>query len=50
MENRDDVIRQSSLETWRLFRLLFAGTAGVMNDPSHEVTAYRMVLELPPKP
>jgi cyclopropane-fatty-acyl-phospholipid synthase len=47
MENRDDVIRQSSLETWRLFRLLFAGTAGVMNDPSHEVTAYRMVLELP---
>jgi cyclopropane-fatty-acyl-phospholipid synthase len=50
MENRDEVIRQSSLETWRLFRLLFAGTAGVMNDPSHEVTAYRMVLELPPRP
>jgi len=49
VENRDEVIRQSSEETWRLFRLLFAGTSGVMNDPSHAVTAYRMVLELPPK-
>jgi cyclopropane-fatty-acyl-phospholipid synthase len=49
VENRDEVVRQSSQETWRLFKLLFAGTAGVMNDPSHEVTAYRMVLELPPK-
>jgi cyclopropane-fatty-acyl-phospholipid synthase len=49
VENRDEVVRQSSEETWRLFKLLFAGTAGVMNDPAHEVTAYRMVLELPPK-
>jgi cyclopropane-fatty-acyl-phospholipid synthase len=49
VERRDEVVRQSSEETWRLFKLLFAGTAGVMNDPSHEVTAYRMVLELPPK-
>lgn len=47
VENKDQVIRESSEETWRLFKLLFAGTAGVMNDPSHEVTAYRMVLELP---
>lgn len=49
VENRDQVVRESSEETWRLFKLLFAGTAGVMNDPSHAVTAYRMVLELPPK-
>lgn len=47
IENRDEVVRRSSLETWRLFRLLFAGTAGVMNDPAHDVTAYRLVLELP---
>ena len=26
---------------------LLAGTAGVMNDPTWQVTAYRMVLELP---
>ena len=32
---------------WRLFKLLFAGTSGVMNDPSNDVTAYRLVLELP---
>lgn len=47
VENREAVVRESSEETWRLFKLLFAGTAGVMNDPSHDVTAYRMVLELP---
>jgi hypothetical protein len=32
-------------ELFRLFNLLFIGTAGVMNNPSHEVTAYRMLLE-----
>ena len=47
VENREEVVRRSSLETWRLFKLLFAGTSGVMNDPSNDVTAYRLVLELP---
>jgi cyclopropane-fatty-acyl-phospholipid synthase len=46
-ENREEIVRRSSEETWRLFNLLYAGTAGVMNDPTWEVTAYRMVLELP---
>ena len=39
--------RSRDEKTWRLFRLLFAGTAGSMNDPTYELTAYRMVLELP---
>jgi cyclopropane-fatty-acyl-phospholipid synthase len=47
LENRDQIVRRSSVETWRLFRLLFAGTAGVMNDPAWRITAYRMLLELP---
>ncbi len=47
MENKDEIVRQAGEETWRLFRLLYMGTAGVMNNPSHEVTAYRLVLELP---
>jgi cyclopropane-fatty-acyl-phospholipid synthase len=47
IENRDAVIRDSSEETWRLFRILYAGTAGVMNNPNWEVTAYRLVLEYP---
>ncbi len=47
IENREQVIAESSVETWRLIRLLFGGTAGVMNDPSHDVTAYRLVLEVP---
>jgi cyclopropane-fatty-acyl-phospholipid synthase len=47
VENKEEVLRTASEETWRLFRLLLAGTAGVMNDPVWSVTAYRMVLELP---
>ena len=48
VENKDAVIAQSSLETYRLFRLLFMGTAGVMSNPAQDVSAYRMVLELAP--
>lgn len=44
MKNRDEIIRRAGMETYRLFRLLFIGTAGVMSDPANEVTAYRMVL------
>lgn len=47
VESREEIIRRSSVETYRLFRLLFVGTAGVMSDPANEVSAYRMVLELP---
>lgn len=47
VENKEEVLRLASIETWRLFRLLLAGTAGVMNDPAWNVTAYRVVLELP---
>lgn len=48
VENRDKVIAEAGVETYRLFRLLFMGTVGVMSNPSHDVTAYRMVLALPP--
>jgi cyclopropane-fatty-acyl-phospholipid synthase len=44
-ENRAEVIARAGEELFRLFDLLFIGTAGVMNNPSQEVTAYRMVLE-----
>jgi cyclopropane-fatty-acyl-phospholipid synthase len=47
VENKAKVIEESSVETYRLFRLLFMGTAGVMNNPSQQVSAYRIVLELP---
>jgi len=47
VESKEEIVRQTSEETWRLFHLLYAGTAGVMNDPSWEVTAYRVILELP---
>lgn len=46
VENRAEVLEQSSEEIYRLFNLLFMGTAGVMSDPAQKVTAYRMVLEL----
>jgi cyclopropane-fatty-acyl-phospholipid synthase len=46
-ENRDRVIASAGEEIYRLFNLLFMGTAGVMNNPSQRVTAYRLVLEYP---
>lgn len=46
-ENREQVIAQAGEELYRLFNLLFMGTAGVMSNPSRKVTAYRLVLELP---
>jgi cyclopropane-fatty-acyl-phospholipid synthase len=45
-ENKARVIEQAGEEIYRLFNLLFMGTAGVMNNPSNEVSAYRLVLEL----
>jgi len=47
VENREQVIAAAGEEIYRLFNLLFIGTAGVMNNPSQQVSAYRMVLELP---
>lgn len=47
LENRDEVIRLSDETTWRLFRLLFAGTAASMNEPTYGSSAHRVVLELP---
>src|SRR5687767_6520199 len=47
VENEARVVAEVGRETYRLFRLLFMGTAGVMSNPSHAVTAYRMLLELP---
>ena len=46
VENRAKVIERAGEQIYRLFNLLFMGTAGVMNDPAKKVTAYRMVLEL----
>jgi cyclopropane-fatty-acyl-phospholipid synthase len=47
VRNREQVIAAAGLETYRLFRLLFIGTAGVMSDPANGDTAYRMVLTRP---
>lgn len=47
LDHREEVTRLSSEQVWRLFRLLIAGTAGVMDDPTYRTTAYRMALQLP---
>lgn len=46
VENREQVVAQAGEEIFRLFNLLFMGTAGVMCDPAQKVTAYRMLLEV----
>jgi cyclopropane-fatty-acyl-phospholipid synthase len=47
VENKAKVVAEAGEEMYRLFRLLFMGTAGVMNNPNYAVTAYRLLLELP---
>jgi len=44
---KENIVAQTSEELWRIFRMLYAGTASVMNKPSHKATAYRVVLEYP---
>jgi len=46
-EHREEIVATAGEETYRLFNLLFTGTAGVMSNPSQDVSAYRIVLELP---
>lgn len=43
-ENKASVVAQAGEEIYRLFHLLFLGTAGVMSSPRRDVTAYRMLL------
>ena len=47
IEHKSKAIEMAGEATWRLFTILTAGTASVMDRPSHSATAYRMVLELP---
>ena len=47
VQKKEDVIKQTSEALWRTFRLLLAGVANGMSSPSHLLSAYRMILELP---
>ena len=47
VDRREEAIRMAGEETWRMMRVLFAGTAGVMDSPYHDITAFRVLLELP---
>lgn len=44
-ERKSEVLQRADVATWRMFRLLYAGTAALMGSPLREATAYRMVLE-----
>jgi cyclopropane-fatty-acyl-phospholipid synthase len=44
VENRERVVEQAGEEIYRLFHLLFLGTAGVMSSPRQDTSAYRMLL------
>ena len=45
MQRRDEILAVTDERTWRLMRLLMAGTAHLMSDRSVWATAYRVVLE-----
>jgi cyclopropane-fatty-acyl-phospholipid synthase len=46
-KNRAQVEADYGRRTWRMFALLFAGCAAMMDYRSHGITAFRVVLELP---
>ncbi|HEV7669852.1 MAG TPA: class I SAM-dependent methyltransferase [Thermoanaerobaculia bacterium] len=47
VENREAIIAAHGVETWRMLRVLSAGTAASLDSPDHSSTAYRLLLELP---
>jgi cyclopropane-fatty-acyl-phospholipid synthase len=47
MQLKKEVILRTDEQLWRIFRILLAGIAGSMSNPSYSLTAYRMLLELP---
>jgi cyclopropane-fatty-acyl-phospholipid synthase len=46
-EARPEVVAKHGERVWRMFALLYAGVAAMMDRRSHSATAYRVVLELP---
>jgi cyclopropane-fatty-acyl-phospholipid synthase len=46
-QKKIEIIEKYGEELWRIFRILYAGTASIMDRPSHYATAYRVVLEYP---
>jgi cyclopropane-fatty-acyl-phospholipid synthase len=44
MRLREEIVEAAGEETWRMMRLLMAGTAHVMSERSARATAYRVVL------
>jgi cyclopropane-fatty-acyl-phospholipid synthase len=44
MRRREEIVEAAGEETWRMMRLLMAGTAHVMSERSTRATAYRLVL------
>lgn len=47
LERREEVLRDHGERVYRMFLLLWVSIAMNMDRPSHSVTAYRVVLELP---
>lgn len=47
MQKKKEIIMQSDEQFWRMFRIIMAGVAGNMSNPSYFMTAYRMLLKLP---
>jgi cyclopropane-fatty-acyl-phospholipid synthase len=45
MQRKQEIVEAAGEETWRMMRLLMAGTAHVMSERSTRATAYRLVLQ-----
>ena len=47
IKHKEKILKQANESVWRLFNILFAGTAAIQSSPSYRASAYRVVLELP---
>ena len=47
MQNKAEILTKTSIEQWRMLRLLIAGSAALMRNTARGAGACRVVLELP---
>lgn len=47
MKKKEEIIKKTDEPFWRMFRIILAGVVGNMSNPTYDLTAYRMILELP---
>lgn len=46
-EKKEEIVAREGETLWKIYHLMIAGVASIMNSPTHATTAFRVVLEMP---